>query len=99
MDLGKHDKYKEFRTLGRLQIQPNVGYPGNSKDLGKFGIFGKLENLWNSQESSGRWEALGNSWEPEPCGTLRNSLSGTLRNPGGFRNPESQEPPGAVELD
>ena len=40
---------------------------GNSKDLGKFGIFGELENLWNSQESLELWEALGNSWEP---GTL-----------------------------
>ena len=67
-------------------------------DLGKFRIFGTLENLWNSQESLEPSEALGNSWEPETCGTLRNSLSGTLRNPGGFRNPESQEPPGAVEL-
>ena len=88
MDLGKHDKYEELRTLGRLQIKTNVGYPGNSKDLLKFGIFGKLENLGTSGILKNPWnpgKPLGTHGSLEPCGTLRNP---PVRNP-----PEPWESP------
>ena len=68
--------------------QTNVGYPGNSKDLSKFGIFGKLEKLGTSG-------ILKNPWNPgQPLGT-HGSLEprGTLQNPPVWNPPEPWESP------